>query len=78
MAERQQFADKYTLTGKEPIAEIESHIRDKIEIYHQQNNDTYRQWLLNAAFGRGQQWGVIGSRYLFSSIRIFIYHKKCL
>lgn len=62
MAERQQFADKYVLTGKEPIPEIESHIRDKIEMYHQQNNDTYRQWLLNAAFGRGQQWGVIGAR----------------
>ena len=62
MARQNQFPVKHMLTGKESIPEIESYIRDKIDMYHEQNNETYRQWLLNAAFAKGQHWGVIGTR----------------
>ncbi len=60
MANQEKFKDKLFLTGKEPYPEIIDHIKTKIAIYNEQNNKTYRQWLLNAAFSRGQQWGVIG------------------
>jgi len=70
MAVKQEFPDKYVLTGKEPLPEIISHIEDKIRIYNEQNNATYRQWLLNAAFSRGQQWGVVDTTSnVFSALK---------
>lgn len=54
-----QYDEKYILTGKEKDEEIASFIRDKISIYDDQNKRTARQWLLNAAFARGNQWSVL-------------------
>ena len=62
MANQDKYTSKLFLTGKEPYPEIIDHIKTKVAIYNEQNKPTYRQWLLNTAFARGQQWGAIGKQ----------------
>ena len=59
MAQKNQFEDKYVLTGKEPDAEIIEFIRQKISTYDDQNKRTARSWLLTASFARSKQWSVL-------------------
>ncbi len=55
---KDQLVWKELLTGTEKDGEIVSNVRGKITCWENESRDTRRQWMLNSAFARGQQYSV--------------------
>ncbi len=53
-----QYSIHELLSGKESEGEIVENIRGKIARWENESRESRRQWLLNAAFARGQHFNV--------------------